>query len=207
MSISVYNNVTISGLPGAGSTTLLDGLKQELEPQGWKAYSGGAFMRAYAEEKGLLDDEGMLHHSANAYDDDFDREVDYGMREKLASQKHWILESWLSGFMAQQVPKVCKILLVCSDKSVRVDRVVNRDSVSPEQAIKNMNKRYQVNMDKWRRMYKEEWSKWVVENGRAKSSDPIDFWREDLYDIVIDTYTTNKEATLERVLHEITKKE
>lgn len=205
MSNIIYKNITISGLPGAGSTTLLEGLRKELGPKGWQAYSGGGFMRAYAEERGLLNDEGQLHHSAAAYSEDFDREVDFGMRQKLQTEQNWILESWLSGFIAQGIEGVCKILLICSDKSVRVDRVVNRDNVTPDAAIKNMNKRYQENMQKWRKMYGNEWNEWVVNAGKATQSDPIDFWREDLYDIIIDTYTTNKESTLERVLHEITK--
>ena len=47
-----YKNITISGLPGAGSTTLLFRLKKELDFEGWKGFSGGEFMRTYAEEKG-----------------------------------------------------------------------------------------------------------------------------------------------------------
>lgn len=200
-----YRNITISGLPGSGSTTLLKHLKtaEELEFTGWKGFNGGEFMRAYAAEKGLFDANSKLHHDASHYEDDFDRQVDFGMREKLAEEEHWILESWLSGFMAQQVPGVFKVLMICSNKAVKIDRIVNRDQVSPEQAIKNMQERYSANLKKWRRLYEQEWQEWVVKPGTLPASQPIDFWHENLYDIVIDTYSNNQQEVLEIVLNAI----
>jgi cytidylate kinase len=200
-----YKNVSISGLPGCGSTTLLDGLREELQYDGWKGFSGGEFMREYATEKGLFDAKSKEHHDANVYGDDFDRQVDLGMREKLSNEEHWILESWLSGFMAQGVSGTLKILMTCSDDAVRIDRIVNRDGVSVEEAKANMEKRYNTNVEKWRRLYSNQWQEWVVAAGKAKQEDPIDFWIPDLYDIVIDTYTQSKEDTLESVIHAITK--
>jgi cytidylate kinase len=114
-------NITISGLPGSGSTTLLNILREHphMKFGGWVGFSGGQFMRNYALEKGLLDEKGELHHSADAYGEDFDREVDMGMREKLATQQNWIIESWLSGFLAQGVPGAFKILMKCSNTAVQ----------------------------------------------------------------------------------------
>lgn len=203
-----YKNITISGLPGSGSTTLLKLLKRNngLKFGGWTGFSGGEFMRAYAKEKGLFQEHGDLHHSAAHYEDDFDREVDMGMRAKLTSGEFWILESWLSGFMAQQVPGTLKVLMTCSDKAVKVDRVVNRDNVRAEDAINNMNQRYTENLAKWRRMYTEEWNEWVVKPGTLSAEDPIDFWRPELYDVVIDTYSHNQQETLKIVIDAITKK-
>ena len=202
-----YRNITISGLPGSGSTTLLKMLKENdlLKFAGWRGFNGGDFMRSYAKEKGLFKEVGNLHHSATDYEDDFDRKVDYGMREKLENESGWILESWLSGFMAQGVAGTLKILMVCSDKAVKVDRIVNRDQVTVDEAIKNMHDRYANNLSKWSRMYSDEWNKWVVAQGKVKQSDPIDFWREDLYDMIIDTYSANQQEVLKIVLNAITK--
>lgn len=202
-----YKNITISGLPGSGSTTLLNQLREHdhLKFEGWAGFSGGEFMRTYAAERGLLDADGKLHHTANAYSEDFDREVDMGMRERLKTDQNWILESWLSGFMAQQVEGTFKILMVCSNTAVKVDRIVNRDQVTPDLALENMNKRYRANVAKWKRMYKQEWEQWVVNTGKATASDPIDFWQANLYDIVIDTYSTNQTESLELVIHAITR--
>lgn len=192
----MYQNITISGLPGAGSTTLLQHLKLVLKDEGWRGFSGGEFMRAYATEKGYFDPSAGGHHDATVYSDAFDREVDMDMRNKLLTEKKWVLESWLSGFLAQQVPGVLKVLMVCSNKAVRIDRIVNRDAISPDLALANMNNRYEKNLKKWQRVYAQEWQDWVVAPNRVKSTDPIDFWRQDLYDVVIDTYSVSQlEAT------------
>ena len=201
-----YKNITISGLPGCGSTTLLTLLKDELKFDGWKGFSGGEFMRAYAEEKGLFEKGSKHHHDSRHYEDDFDRQIDFGMREKLQSQEKWILESWLSGFLAQGVPGVLKVLMTCSDDAVRVDRIVNRDDVSVAEAKANVQERYDANLSKWSRLYKNEWEKWVVHEGKVDADEPIDFWRPDLYDIVIDTYSSNKEESLQIVLNAIEQK-
>jgi len=202
-----YKNITISGLPGSGSTTLLKMLKENdtLKFAGWRGFNGGDFMRSYAKEKGLFKEQGGLHHSATDYEDEFDRKVDTGMREKLQNEEGWILESWLSGFMAQGVEGTLKVLMVCSDKAVKVDRIVNRDMVRPDDAIRNMHDRYLNNLTKWQRMYKQEWNQWVVETGKVKQSDPIDFWRDDLYDLIIDTYSANQQEVLKIVLDAIKK--
>lgn len=195
-----YKNITISGLPGCGSTTLLRLLKEKLGPQGWQGFSGGEFMRAYAIEKGLFREDHGLHHDASVYSDDFDRQVDLGVREKLASENHWIIESWLSGFFAQGVPGVLKVLVVCSDDAVRIDRIVNRDDVSVEEAKEHIHKRTTTNLAKWSKIYHNEWNDWVVKAGKMKKGEAIDFWRPELYDLCIDTYSTSREQTLISVL-------
>jgi cytidylate kinase len=201
-----YKNITISGLPGAGSTTLLAMLKDELKFDKWTGFSGGEFMRAYAAENNLFDSKLKLHHSSMAYGEDFDRKVDMGMRKKLEEEQRWIIESWLSGFMAQQVEGTLKVLMVCSEESIRIDRVVNRDDVTVKEAKDNMHKRYVENLQKWSTMYAKEWEEWVIKPGTLKAEDPIDFWRPELYDVVVNTYSLNKEQSLKKVLNALKKK-
>jgi cytidylate kinase len=200
-----YKNVTISGLPGSGSTTLLRRLKEELQFDGWKGFSGGEFMRAYAAEKGLFDANKSVHHSAAAYEEDFDRQVDMGMRQKLSDEEKWILESWLSGFMAQQVPGTLKILMMCSDRAINIDRIVNRDGITADEAKAHIDERYRINLERWSRMYADQWQEWVVKPGTVAAGEPIDFWRPDLYDLVIDTYSQNQDQALELALDAIQK--
>ncbi len=195
-----YSNITISGLPGGGSTTLLKLLRDRLEFEGWRGFSGGEFMRAYALEHGSFEEQKGLHHDSSHYSDEFDRQVDMDMRSKLSSQEKWIIESWLSGFLAQGLPSVLKVLVYCSEDAVRVDRIMNRDQVTVHEALENMRIRYEKNLSKWSRMYAKEWHEWVVVPGKMKESDPINFWKPQLYDLVIDTYSTNKTQTLEKVL-------
>lgn len=202
---TIYKNITISGLPGCGSTTLLNLLREELKFSGWKGFSGGEFMRAYATEKGLFNNQEKVHHDATVYDDDFDRQVDMGMREKLSTEENWIIESWLSGFMAQKVPHVLKVLMICSDDAVRIDRIVNRDKINVDEAKHHIHERKEKNVTKWTRMYSQEWQKFAVETGKATANEPIDFWKPDLYDIVIDTFSMNQQQALEAVLNAIKK--
>ncbi len=191
-----YRNVTIAGLPGAGSSTLGMNLAKELN---WEYFSGGDFMRAYAIKQGLFDGKNKMHHPATVYGDDFDRKVDYQMRERLKKDAHLIIDSWLSGFLAQKIPGVLKILMVCSNDSVRVDRIVNRDQVSVDEAKTHIFEREQKNLTKWQRMYQKEWHEWV-------GAPQIDFYSPTLYDLVIDTYSHDREATLNIVLKKLGRK-
>ena len=185
-----YRNITISGLPGTGSTTLLEKLVERMPD--WEGFSGGTFMRAYALEKKLFKPKSGEHHKATDYEDEFDRKVDFGMREALETKEKQALESWLSGFMAQKVDGVLKILLTC-EGSLRIDRVVNRDNISVEDAKKHLFVRETQNRSKWERMYAEQWYEWVVGAGTMPETEKIDFWDPRLYDLVIDTYKNSKE--------------
>lgn len=200
---SIFRNITISGLPGSGSTTLLKHLKEKLQFEGWKGFSGGEFMREYAKEKGLFEENGGLHHDSSHYEDDFDRKVDFGMREKLEQEERWILESWLSGFLAQGVPNVLKVLMICSDEAVKIDRIVNRDNVSVDEVKKNMKARYDQNLAKWSRLYGEQWEEWIVKTGKMQKDEPINFWDPRLYDLVIDTYSQNQQASVDMVMEKL----
>jgi len=192
-----YQNVTISGLPGAGSSTLGKSLAKEL---GWDYFCGGDFMRSYAIEKGLFDKTAKVHHSAAVYDDDFDRQVDYQARRWASDKEHQVLEAWLSGFMTMHVPGTLRVLVYCSDDAVRIDRIVNRDEITVDEAKDHIFRREQDNLTKWQRLYAQEWREWVVDKGLYTKSEPVYFWHPKLYDLAIDTYTTNREETLNKVL-------
>lgn len=196
-----YKNITISGLPGAGSTTLGKHLAKHLD---FHFHSGGDFMRKYAIDMGYFDPKQSVHHSATAYPDDFDLKVDYQMRADIAEKRGFVYESWLSGFLAQQIEGTCKILVYCSDDAVRVDRIANRDDISIAEAKEHIFAREQKNLDKWINMYSKEWGEWVVKPGTLSKSEPIYFWRPELYDLAIDTYKLGKEETLEKAIELIT---
>lgn len=197
-----YSNISISGLPGAGSTTLGKHLAQHLD---FKYYSGGDFMRQYAIEKGYFDPKESVHHAATVYPDDFDRQCDYGVREKMQKSAGCVYESWLSGFLAQQVKGTYKILVYCSDDAVRVDRIANRDEISIAEAKEHIFAREQKNLEKWIKMYHQEWEDWVVKPGTVEKTEQIYFWKPELYDLAIDTYKLGKEETLELAIKAVAK--
>jgi len=196
-----YKNVTISGLPGAGSSILGQKLSQVL---GWEWFSGGDFMRDYAVKKGLFDKTKSVHHSAAVYGDDFDREVDYGMRATLKKESGKILESWLSGFVAQGIKSTLKVLVYCSNDDIRVDRLVNRDKVSIEEAKRHIFDRQEKNLNKWTRIYQKEWQTWVARDKQShRLGQYFNFYHPTLYDLVINTYSHDRRQTLNLVLKKL----
>jgi cytidylate kinase len=202
--VGKYDNVTVSGLPGAGSSTLA---RQVAQVMGWKYFSGGDFLRAYAIENGWFDGDNKLHHDQSIMPDEADKLVDYGMRKKVSEGKGNVLDSWLSGFMTQGVGGVLKVLVVCSDNAVRIDRIVNRDEVDVAEAKKHIFDREKKNREKWERMYAKEWREWVVEKGLLPPRAEIDFWHPSLYDLVIDTFSNSKTETLEKVMEVLENKD
>ena len=180
-----YRNIAISSLPGAGRSTLLANLKTILQPLGWNFFSGGEWSRQYAIEHGLHDANNKVHHLATAYSDEVDLQIDKGMAEKLTKEDHYIVESWIAGFNMRNVPGVLKVLLLC-DTALRIDRIVNRDSLGVEEAKEHMRQRQETNVSKWKRMYAVD-----------------DFWDPKYYDVVIDTYSSGPMETLGKVLDKL----
>jgi cytidylate kinase len=185
-----YKNITVSGKICTGTSTLVALLVKTL---GWESWSGGEFFRDYCRKHNLELEE------AGKRSDELARKVDYGMRERLQKEEGIILEAWLSGFVAQGVGGVLKVLLSCND-DLRVDRFVNRDRVSVDEAVRHIKKREKENLKKWRRVYEKEWKQWVVTPGTVSGDDPVDFFDPRLYDLVIDTYSHSREETLEKAL-------
>lgn len=160
-------------------------------------------MRKYAIDNGYFDPKQTVHHAATAYPDDFDRQVDYGLRERLINGSNIVYESWLAGFLGQQVSGVMKILIYCSEDSVRVDRIANRDGISIDEAKEHIFQRERENLAKWQRMYDKEWNEWVVKPGTLGKNEEIFFWRPELYDLAIDTYRHGREETFNLAMEKI----
>jgi cytidylate kinase len=183
-----FQNITISGVAGTGSTTLLNRLKEELLPYGWRGYSGGEYMRRF-----LSDTNGQAgsHHNASDYGEDVDRKMDENIRQELSSGHGMIIESWLSGFLAQGVPGVLKILLTCSNDLDRARRLAERDSdgiqINLENAMLDAFRRLATNNERWTQMYADEWENWIIKPGILPAKGQIFFWHPRLYDLVLDT--------------------
>lgn len=178
-----YSSIAISGRPGAGRSTLLKNLKDVVEPLGWETFSGGDFSRQFAIQAGTHHAGDVTHHKATDYSDEIDHQIDAAMREKLANpETHVAVESWIAGWNMRGLPHVLKVLLMCDD-SLRIDRVVNRDNLSVEEAKKHLREREEANLGKWERMY-----------------GVTDFWDPKHYDLIINTYAHGPKETLNLVL-------
>ena len=165
-----FKAITISGRVASGATTLSKGLAQTLN---WHLYNGGEIYRLYAKEIGIPLERTDL--SSDKYHLDLDKYI----KNKLRKEKNIIVESWLSGFDAQGINKVFKIFVDCSDFSLRVDRLVNRENMTIDQAKKHLLTREKENLKKWKKLYKTD-----------------DIWNPKLYDLVIDTYKFGPTETL-----------
>lgn len=182
--IPSIRNITVSGRIGSGATTLASNLSEKL---GWEILDGGKLMRRVQADIGA----GVEETSKRP--DHFDLEYEERVKRMLANESRHIVQSHLAGFDAQEIPGVFKILIVCEDKNgndkaeVRIDRLVNRDGVSLEQAKREIIERDRQNLEKWRRLYVGNDPNWV-------------YWDRKYYDLVINTYDKSSKETFQTAL-------
>lgn len=172
-----FRNITISGRAACGATTLSKSISQKLN---WKLINAGEIVREYMKKNDIpLELTGQTS-------DQYHLELDNFIREKLTKENNLIIESWLSGFDAQSIQSVFKIFVTCSDMAVRIDRIMNRDGLTLEQAKEHIKIREEENLKKWEPLYHTR-----------------DFWNPSVYDLVIDTYKLGPQETLEVALQAI----
>lgn len=180
-----YSSIAISGPPGAGRSTLLKNLKPIVTSLGWETFSGGDWARQFAIDNGSHNPTDPTHHKATDYGEDIDHQIDLALREKLSNPEiHVAVESWIAGWNMRGLKHVLKVLLMCDD-SLRIDRIVNRDNLTVDQAKQHLREREDSNLLKWGTMYQ------VPTN---------DFWNPKYYDLVINTYSNGPHETLDLVL-------
>lgn len=178
-------NITVSGRIGAGSTTLARGLSKVL---GWKHIEGGDVFWEQVRNK-----LGLSSKDTNLRPDDEDQRFDEVLKRLLIEDKHNIVETKLAGFNAQGIEGVFKILITCDDGdgvdqiAIRIDRLVNREKISIEEAKAEVVEREENDIEKWRRLYAGDDQSWV-------------YWDKKYYDLVINTYSHNQEETLKIAL-------
>ncbi len=170
-----WRNITVSGRAASGATTLSRGLAEKLE---WKLINPGEMYREYSRKNNIP------LEKTTASEDKFHLDLDNFIKDKLKKEEHLISESWLSGFDAQGILGVFKILVICPDDSVRIDRLVNRDKMTIEEAKEHLRTRQEENLKKWEKLYHTRY-----------------FWNPALYDLVIDTYKNGPTETLEIALN------
>lgn len=180
-------NITISGRIGTGKTTLANSLGEVL---GWSVLDGGKLFRK------ITQDLGMQIKETNARPDSFDLAYEENVKKLLRQEEKQIIQSHLAGFDAQGIEGVYKILVICRDEKgddkadIRIDRLMNRDNIDLEKAKEEIIEREEQNLDKFRRLYTDNDSSWV-------------YWDEKYYDLVVNTYSHNREEALLFVLNSI----
>ncbi len=172
-----YRNITISGRAASGATTLSRSLSHTL---GWTLINGGEMVRKYVKEKNI-----PLEKTTET-PDEYHRDLDQFIKDKLRNEANIIVESWLAGFDAQGIKGTFKIFVDCPVDGVRIDRLVNRENMTIEEAKTHIRIREEENIKKWEALYLTR-----------------DFWNPALYDLVIDTYQNGPQQTLELALEKL----
>ncbi len=174
-----YRVITVSGKIAVGTSTLSKNLHHVL---GWKRFNAGDIQRKYDREHHINEN----YRGALARPDEHEKEIDSMTKKILQNEKNLIYEAWLAGFMAQGLPGILKVLLICSSEAVRIDRVANRDKLSIEEAKKYIKRREEENIAKWKKLYGN-----------------FDFWDPKYYDLVIDTFSSGPMETLGKVIDKL----
>ncbi|MDP2216931.1 MAG: AAA family ATPase [Methanolobus sp.] len=151
--------LTISGLPGSGTTTVSRILSQN---HGLEMISAGEVFRSLAKEYGMtLAEFGELAES----DDSIDLQIDERQKEMARTRDNIILEGRLAGHMATRALKVW----IKAPVEVRVRRIVTRECGSFEQKLEETRERE------------------ASESIRYKGIYSIDIGDLSVYDLVIDS--------------------
>ncbi len=174
-----FDKITVSGKAGVGTSTLSKHLAHALK---WKYINVGTIQREYDVSLGLLE----YDHGTTAHTDEHERGIEQMTDDVLNKEKNIIYEAWLSGFIAKDKPKILRVLLICSNFGVRIDRISNRDMLSMKEAKHFIQIRERQNITKWKKIYGDH-----------------DFWDPTYFHVIIDTAKCGPMETLGIVLDKL----
>ncbi len=174
-----FNNIAIAGKFAVGTTTLAKHLQEILD---WNYVNAGAIQRDYDRQHNIHENK----QGAIARPDKHELQIEDMAKKLLETKKNLISEGWLAGFISRDIKKVLKVLLICSNEAIRIDRVVNRENVSVEDAKAWIKRREKENIVKWKKLYGD-----------------YDFWDPKYFDLVIDTYSSGPMSTVGKVLDKL----
>jgi cytidylate kinase len=167
--------VTISGLPGSGTSTVAHVVSQRL---GLAHVDGGTVFRAMASERGL---DLRAFSSVAEANPDIDVELDARLAD-IARAGNVVLESRLAGWIAANEGIAGTKVWIDSDERVRAQRVARREKIEPAQALEANRARE------------------ASESLRYQSLYGIDLDDRSVYDLVIDATNESVEVVAESIV-------
>lgn len=145
--------ICISGMTGSGKSTVA---KRLAAKYGLDYFSGGNALKSLAQEEGYNLDltgwwetaEGLKFLQQRMGDPDFDKKIDEKLLE-LAEQGNIVLDSWTMPWLLKGGFKVW----LEASAQVRAKRVMNRDSISIEEAVKALTKKDEQTRQIYKNLY------------------------------------------------------
>jgi cytidylate kinase len=133
--------ICVSGMTGSGKSTVA---KRLAEKYGLDYFSGGNALRALAQEAGYNSEitgwwesaEGLSFLQQRMREPAFDRRIDNKLLE-LAKKGNIVLDSWTMPWLLNEGFKIW----LDASPQVRAQRVVTRDAISNEEALKALTKK------------------------------------------------------------------
>lgn len=177
--------ITVSGRIASGSTTLAKELAKDL---GWKHIEGGEIFWEAIRKKLTLNPK-----DTNLRPDEEDVLFDKQLKHILENDSGIVLETKLAGFNAQGIKGIFKVLVICEDDEendqtqIRIDRLVNREGCTVDEAKMEVIERERNDLEKWRKLYAHDDPDWT-------------YYSKSYYDLVINTYHLGKVEALRAVL-------
>ena len=145
--------ICISGMTGSGKSTVA---KRLAAKYGLDYFSGGNALKSLAQEEGYNLDltgwwetaEGLKFLQQRMGNPDFDKRIDEKLLE-LAKQGNIVLDSWTMPWLLKGGFKVW----LEASAQVRAKRVMNRDSISIEEAVKALTKKDEQTRQIYKNLY------------------------------------------------------
>lgn len=173
-----YTKITISGKICTGKTTLFQDLQKQLK---WPTFSTSQFFRDYAKSNKLSLNRGEEQNEK------ITKKIDLKIFKLLKKNNNLIVEGWMAGIMADKLPNVIRILLICDEKE-RIKRYAKRENIP----IKNAQKR----------LYERE-NSWLKKIKKIYGRD--DIFKPENYNCIIDTTNLKPQKILQKVMNKLQK--
>ena len=139
--------ITISGQPGAGSTTISKSLSKKIN---YKLITIGEINKQIAREQGMTIEQFWKHLEKQPKElEKFHKQLDE-KQKKLAEEDNIILNGKLSAF---QIPQANLKILIIAELEIRAQRTMQRDGGLIEQARKKITQREQMERKDWEKIY------------------------------------------------------
>lgn len=135
--------ITISGLPGSGTTTVAKILADRL---GYKLISAGDVFRRLAIERGMTLEEFSRYAEENP---EIDLYVDRMQKELAEKENDVIVEGRLSGWMIKDAFKVW----IYADPDVRYERIARREGIEISRARVETRRREELEKRRYKKFY------------------------------------------------------